>query len=204
MRIVSDDLRAARTERPAPYAGAPAPRRFGGSARRAVGYRAALMALPAPPPPATPTVETPRLVLRGPTLADFEDLAAMMADPVVTKHLGGRPQPREEVWSRFLRLAGNWALLGYGPFVARERASGRFVGNVGYFNRERDIAPSFAGAPEAGWVLAAWAHGLGYATEGVRAATAWLEGRFGPTLGAREGRACHPDRGTWMPAPLAG
>jgi RimJ/RimL family protein N-acetyltransferase len=104
----------------------------------------------------------------------------MMADPGVTKHLGGHPQTREEVWSRFLRTAGNWALLGYGPFVVRDRASGRFVGNVGYFNRERDIEPPFAGAPEAGWVLAAWAHGEGYATEAVRAATAWLDGRFGP------------------------
>jgi RimJ/RimL family protein N-acetyltransferase len=119
-------------------------------------------------------------VLRGPALADFEDGAAMAADPAVMKHLGGRTHTREDSWDRFLRIAGNWTMLGYGPFVVRERASGRFVGHVGYFDRERDIEPSFAGAPEAGWVLAAWAHGKGYATEAVLAATAWLEGRFGP------------------------
>lgn len=138
------------------------------------------MALPAPPPPALPTVETPRLVLRGLALADFDEVAAMSADPLVMKYIGGRPQAREEAWARFLRAAGCWSLLGYGTFSVREREGGRFVGEVGYFNRERDIQPSFGGAPEGGWVLASWAHGKGYATEAVRAATAWLEGRFGP------------------------
>jgi RimJ/RimL family protein N-acetyltransferase len=138
------------------------------------------MNLPLPPALAIPTLETPRLVLRGLTLADFADLAAMWADPDVVRHVGGRPQTREESWDRFLRMAGGWALLGYGNFVVCERATGRFVGVVGYFHRERDIEPSFGDAPEAGWVLASSAHGKGYATEAVRAATEWLMERLGP------------------------
>lgn len=126
-------------------------------------------------------LETPRLVLRPLTLDDFEDIAAMSADPAVMKHVGGQPQTREEAWGRFLRAAGCWPILGYGSFVVVERSSGRFVGEVGHFDRQRAIVPAFEGAPEAGWVLSSWAHGKGYATEAVRAATGWLEETFGPT-----------------------
>lgn len=138
------------------------------------------MALPTPPAPAIPTLETPRLLLRGHTLDDFAHTAAMWADPQVTRHIGGRPLSREEAWGKLLRLAGHWAMLGFGYWVVCERASGRFVGEVGFANFERALDPPLAGAPEGGWVLAPWAHGKGYATEAVRAATAWLEGRMGP------------------------
>jgi RimJ/RimL family protein N-acetyltransferase len=37
------------------------------------------------------------------------------------------------------------------------------------------MTPSFGEAPEAGWVLAAWAHGKGFATEAMRAAHAWSD-----------------------------
>ena len=137
------------------------------------------MTLAAPPPPPLPTIETPRLVLRGLALADFDEVAAMGADPAVMTFIGG-PQTPEQAWDRYLRAAGCWAMLGHGTFVVRERGTGQFVGEVGHFNRRREIEPSFEGAPEAGWVLAAWAHGKGYATEAVRAATGWLEQRFGP------------------------
>lgn len=145
-----------------------------------------------PLPPATPGVpalDTARLTLRGHTLADFAECAAMWADPVVTRHVGGRPATDEEVWARVLRYAGLWALLGYGYWVVRERASGRFVGEVGLADFRRDLTPplegDLAGAPEVGWALAPWAHGRGFATEAVLAALAWgdahLRGRDGET-----------------------
>ena len=43
------------------------------------------------------------------------------------------------------------------------------------------MSPSFGEAPEAGWVLAAWAHGKGFATEAVRAAHAWSDAHFNRT-----------------------
>ena len=82
------------------------------------------------PAPIAPPIETPRLSLRGHTIEDFADSAAMWGDPNVTRFIGGRPFSEEEVWSRLLRYAGHWALKGFGYWVVRERSSGRFVGEV--------------------------------------------------------------------------
>jgi RimJ/RimL family protein N-acetyltransferase len=59
-----------------------------------------------------------------------------------------------------------------------EKATGRFVGEVGFADLKRELERSLAGEPEAGWVLAPWAHGRGYATEAVRAALRWGDARF--------------------------
>ncbi|MBZ4422470.1 GNAT family N-acetyltransferase [Myxococcus sp. RHSTA-1-4] len=126
-----------------------------------------------------PALETERLVLRGHVLGDFADSVALWADPEVTRHITGKPSTEEETWARLLRYVGHWALLGFGYWVVRERATGRFVGEVGFADFKRDLTPSIAGVPEAGWALAPWAHGKGYATEAVRAAHTWCEARFG-------------------------
>jgi RimJ/RimL family protein N-acetyltransferase len=126
-----------------------------------------------------PTIETARLRLRGHRLEDFSDCAAMWADPAVTRHIGGRPFSREEVWSKILRYAGLWALLGFGYWAIEEKASGRFAGEVGFADFKREIEPSFGGLPEIGWALASWAHGRGFATEAVGAAVAWGDRHFG-------------------------
>lgn len=123
--------------------------------------------------PAVPSLETERLTLRGHTPADYDESAAMWGDPLVTRYIGGRPSTPEESWTRVLRYAGMWALLGYGYWVVRERGSGRFVGEVGLADFRREITPALDGAPEAGWVLAPWAHGRGLATEALRAALSW-------------------------------
>lgn len=132
------------------------------------------------PPPAIPTVETPRLVLRGHVASDLADSAAIWGDPETTRHIGGRAFTREEVWRKILQVVGHWSLLGFGYWAVTERATGRFVGEVGFASFERELDPPFGRAPEAGWVLAPWAHGKGYATEAVRAGTAWLSERLGP------------------------
>lgn len=62
--------------------------------------------------------------------------------------------------------------------MVRDAASGRFVGEVGFGDFRRDMSPSFGDTPEAGWVLAPWSHGRGYATEAVAAALAWGDARF--------------------------
>ena len=103
--------------------------------------------------PEVPALDTERLTMRGHTLADFDECLAMWTDPVVMRHLGGRPLTMEEMWARLLRYAGSWSLLGFGYWVVRERATGRFVGEVGLADLRRDIEPRLGGVPEAGWVL---------------------------------------------------
>lgn len=125
-----------------------------------------------------PALQTERLTLRGHTPADFDDCAAMWGDPLVTRHIGGRPSTPEETWARILRYGGLWALLGYGYWVARERTTGRFVGEAGLADFRRAMTPPLDGAPEVGWALASWAHGRGFATEMVGAALAWADGHL--------------------------
>ena len=77
---------------------------------------------------------------------------------------------------RLLRYGGLWSLLGYGFWAVREKQSGRFVGDVGFADFHREIEPPITGTPEAGWVLATWAHGRGFANEALGAALNWLDG----------------------------
>jgi len=125
-----------------------------------------------------PSLVAERLVLSRHTLDDFEACAAMWGNPAVTRHIGGQPSSREDVWSRLLRYAGHWSLMGFGYWAIREKSSGRFAGEIGFADFKRDIQPSFGGAPEIGWALAPWAQGKGFATEAVRAAIAWGDAKF--------------------------
>jgi RimJ/RimL family protein N-acetyltransferase len=129
--------------------------------------------------PAIPEIDTERLTLRGHRVEELEECYAMWADPGVTRYITGRPSTREEVWGRLVRYVGHWALLGFGCWVVREKATGRFVGEIGFANYERDLKPPFGDAPEAGWVLTPSAHGKGYATEALKASIAWLEAQLG-------------------------
>jgi RimJ/RimL family protein N-acetyltransferase len=124
-------------------------------------------------PPNIPTLVTERLILRGHRLEDFADCSAMWGDPEVTRFIGGRAFPKDEVWTKLLRYVGHWSVLGFGFWVLEEKHTGRFVGEVGFADFKRDLQPSIEGIPEVGWVLAPWAQCRGLATEAVRAALGW-------------------------------
>jgi RimJ/RimL family protein N-acetyltransferase len=128
---------------------------------------------------APPVLDSERLVMRAHVKGDFAESAALWGDPEVVRFIGGVPLTEEEVWVRLLRHVGHWALIGYGVWVVRERASDRFVGEVGLMDLHRAIEPRLD-APEMGWVIAPWAHGRGYATEAVGAALAWSDRALGP------------------------
>ena len=127
-----------------------------------------------------PVLTTARLVLRGHTAADLDATAAMWADPEVARHISGVPSKREESWARLLRYAGLWPLLGFGYWLVEDRATGRFLGEVGFANFHRDIEPSLGDALEAGWVLHPAAHGYGFATEALQAGLHWADHHLGP------------------------
>lgn len=122
-----------------------------------------------------PVIITERLTLRAHAPSDLADCAAMWADPAVFRHIGGVAASREEVWSRLLRYAGLWSLMGYGYWCIRETATNRFVGDAGLAEFKRDIVPGLEGSPESGWALATWAHGRGYALEAMAAILAWAD-----------------------------
>jgi RimJ/RimL family protein N-acetyltransferase len=125
-----------------------------------------------------PTLTTERLTLRAYSAADFEPYAAMWAEPAVVRYIGGVPVSREESWSRFLRQFGMWEHLGFGFFVVEDRATGAFVGEVGFQERLRDLKPSIEGTLETGWGFVPAAQGQGFATEAVGAALDWAHAAF--------------------------
>ena len=124
-----------------------------------------------------PRLETARLVLAAHAPSDHADCTALWSDPEVVRFIGARASTAEETWSRLLRYAGLWALLGFGYWAVREAASGRFVGEVGLADFQRDLSPGLGDSPEAGWALAPWAQGRGYAREAVAAILAWNDAR---------------------------
>lgn len=129
---------------------------------------------------AAPVLETARLILRPFRADDVGAQAAMIADPVVMTHLGGQPLPREDAWRKLLCGAGLWSLFGYGYWAVERREDGRFIGQVGFADFKRDMAPSIEGLPEMGWLFAADTFGRGYASEAVAAGLDWIDGALAP------------------------
>lgn len=123
-----------------------------------------------------PVLETERLRLRPFRESDLEVQAAAMADPEVVRFLGGSPLSREDTWRRMLCGPGMWDMLGYGYWAVERREDEAYLGQLGFADFKRDIAPSIEGLPEMGWVFAPSAQGQGYCTEGVKAALAWADG----------------------------
>jgi RimJ/RimL family protein N-acetyltransferase len=102
-----------------------------------------------------------RLILRRWTLDDFEDFAAMSADPEVMRFItpDGQPLSRFAAWQALCAIIGHWELRGFGLFAALESATERFVGRVGPWHPEEwpDL--------EIGWTIRKEFWGKGYATE---------------------------------------
>jgi len=119
-----------------------------------------------------PTLETERLVLRPPEIADLDAWAEMMADEETARFVGGA-MPRESVFRVLATMTGHWALLGFGMFSVIEKSSGRWIGRLGPWNPE--------GWPgrEVGWGLSRQSWGKGYAAEGARAAMDWAFDHLG-------------------------
>ena len=126
-----------------------------------------------------PLLKTDRLILRKHNVEDFMALHEMWTEPAVYQHIIGRPSTREESWSRLLRYIGHWAMLRYGYWAVEERATGAFIGEMGFADYQRDIDPPLDGRPELGWILKTSTHGKGYATEALSAIASWGDAHFG-------------------------
>jgi RimJ/RimL family protein N-acetyltransferase len=71
---------------------------------------------------------------------------------------------------------GHWRLKGVGTWVAEEKATGAFLGMIGFW--EPESWPGF----ELGWQLAPRYWGRGFASEGARAALAMPSSSGGATM----------------------
>jgi RimJ/RimL family protein N-acetyltransferase len=117
--------------------------------------------------------ETERLVLRLWRPADAEPLAAINADPLVMRFLGG-PLSRAQSDAALDRMAAQWAAIGYGRCAVEDRATGELLGYCG-------LSPHGAieNEIEIGWRLASHCWRRGYATEAARAMRDLAFGRYG-------------------------
>ena len=114
-----------------------------------------------------PTLTTDRLVLRPLDSADSAALAALNADPEVTRFISpdGLPLSPEDSWRQLAMLVGHWQLRGFGMWAVAERERPDvLIGRIGCHQPEG--WPDF----EVGWALASNCWGRGYATEGAGAA----------------------------------
>jgi RimJ/RimL family protein N-acetyltransferase len=121
-----------------------------------------------------PTIETPRLRLRGQRLSDKDAHVAMWADPRVTRFIGGEPRDEMLSWSKFLGAAGLWPVMGFGYWVFADKDSDRLIGMGGLSYFARGV-PALEGVPEAGWAFDADHWGMGLATEAMAAVLAWAD-----------------------------
>lgn len=128
-------------------------------------------------------IETERLVLRVQRVEDFEYFAEMQADEEACRYIGGTA-PRAAAWRKFLQMPGAWAVQGYAMFSVVEKASGRWVGNVGPWQPE-----GWPGT-EVGWALDRRSWGKGYAREAATVAIDWAFEHLGWTEVVH---SIHPD-----------
>ena len=119
-------------------------------------------------------IETSRLILRPPQLADFDSYATMMADEETARYIGGH-MLRAAAWRKFLQMPGAWAMQGFAMFSLVEKATGTWIGQAGPW------MPEGWPGTEVGWSLRREFTGKGYASEAAIASIDWAFEHLGWT-----------------------
>ncbi|MBF9047807.1 GNAT family N-acetyltransferase [Rhodobacterales bacterium LSUCC0031] len=109
-----------------------------------------------------PTLTTARLTLRAPRLSDFDAYAEFRASDRA-RFVGG-PNTAIEAWGQFIGLPGQWAIRGYGRWIAADRATDAPLGVVGL------LYPVGWPEPEIAWSMFETGEGRGLAHEAALAA----------------------------------
>jgi RimJ/RimL family protein N-acetyltransferase len=118
-------------------------------------------------------IETERLLLRKPTVADVEDPPGFLTDPRVADFLGGVDDDPSGVVQRWL---DEWDLYPAGKLIV-ETGAGERIGRVGvnFYDPAAWVRSSAPDAqPELTWALAYEHWGNGYATEAAAAFRDWF------------------------------
>ena len=109
-----------------------------------------------------PSLETERLVLRGPEPGDFALYRDFYATATGEGGYGGPRRP-DEAFRRLAADLGHWHLRGFGKWIVCLRDSGEPVGGCGLWH------PVGWPSHELTWWLLPGARGKGYAAEASRA-----------------------------------
>ena len=94
----------------------------------------------------SPVLETDRLILRAPCMADFDHFLLFMGTER-SKFVRPPEIDKELAWRAFAHVTGMWVLRGYGTFIIEERESGNPVGMTGPWH------PIHWPEREIGWAL---------------------------------------------------
>lgn len=113
-----------------------------------------------------PTLNTERLILRGPCENDFPVYEAFYADAEASAFYGG-PLSSLQAWKKLAADLGHWQLRGFGMWSMIERDSGNMVGGCGL------VWPQGWPRSELTWWVIPEGRRKGYALEASRAAIAF-------------------------------
>lgn len=117
-------------------------------------------------------LETDRLLLRPFELADQPAYAAIRSNPNVARYLPGgeasAARGGETAAAIVPAFTALWDEIGYGPWAAIERETGRLIGHIGLRH-----LPDFDGMTEVLYALDPATWGRGYANEGAAASLAF-------------------------------
>src|SRR5262245_4995297 len=116
-------------------------------------------------------LSTARLLLEPLRVAHAAEMAAVLDDEELHRHVGGRPQSVDELRERYERQARGRSPDGsqrWFNWIIRERASGD---PVGYVQATIDLA---SGVADVAWVVGTRHQGHGFAREAAAAMLSWL------------------------------
>jgi RimJ/RimL family protein N-acetyltransferase len=111
-------------------------------------------------------IQTARLLLRPWQPEDLAEFTRLLTDPQVTRYIVNEPFTPQAVAEVAARTLEHWEHNGFGPWVAIEKATGRWVGRIGLNEILDWPGPDKV---EVGWELHQEFWGRGLATEGGRA-----------------------------------
>ena len=118
------------------------------------------------------SVETTRLLLRVPELADAQALMGIIWDPEVVEQkqvtLREPPGGLDLALKNTNDMRRQWELRGYGQWSVIEKATGHVMGCVGFYHPQRPWP-----GVDLGWVIHRSRWGHGFATEAATAAIGW-------------------------------
>lgn len=121
---------------------------------------------------AVPVIETERLILRAPRMADWPAYEAVFTTDRA-RYMGG-PFTAAEAFNDFAQAVSSWLLRGAGAWTITAKGSDDALGWLYLWQEWSDPEP------EMGWVLVETAEGRGYAIEAARAVLPLALRLYGP------------------------